>query len=58
MGAGKRAKEKRLWLVGNSRYGTIATIAIFAFIRLWLVGNSRYGTIQGNIVGVANRYGL
>ena len=47
-----------LWLVGNSRYGTIATIAIFAFIRLWLVGNSRYGTIQGNIVGVANRYGL
>ena len=35
-----------LWLVGNSRYGTINSECAAGGPSLWLVGNSRYGTMQ------------
>ena len=41
-----RKFDALLWLVGNSRYGTICPRLAPTRSALWLVGNSRYGTIQ------------
>ena len=52
------APRRGLWLVGNSRYGTIGAFRRPAKTRLWLVGNSRYGTIIERPSSRELRYGL
>ena len=47
-----------LWLVGNSRYGTIGLSERDVCELLWLVGNSRYGTIRPLTCNGVPRYGL
>ena len=47
-----------LWLVGNSRYGTIDVENRRQRPRLWLVGNSRYGTMHIVIYYNGDCYGV
>ena len=56
--ANGRVEGSRLWLVGNSRYGTITGFAIGNQPVLWLVGNSRYGTIPQKTIEMSPSYGL
>ena len=50
--------KSRLWLVGNSRYDTIANADFDKLAQLWLVGNSRYDTINKQAAEKELGYGL
>ena len=50
--------RRKLWLVGNSRYGTMNGVEQGAKRVLWLVGNSRYGTIDLIVQWRREGYGL